>query len=80
MYLCLKGPEIVDVFCDFVDINRFWSPSPYMMVIRMKISRLFTRGVDGTVVSESALRSAGTLLSWFRSSPPAPWPGGGPKT
>ncbi|GFO20263.1 hypothetical protein PoB_004676800 [Plakobranchus ocellatus] len=31
-------------------------------------------GVGGTVASESALRSAGTLLSRFRVPPPAPWP------
>ncbi|GFO33459.1 endonuclease-reverse transcriptase [Plakobranchus ocellatus] len=37
-------------------------------------------GVGGTVVSESALRSAGTLLSRVRAPLPAPWPGGGPKS
>ncbi|GFN81490.1 hypothetical protein PoB_000799600 [Plakobranchus ocellatus] len=30
------------------------------------------RGVSGTVVSESVLRSAGTLLSWVRAPPLAP--------
>ncbi|GFO03191.1 hypothetical protein PoB_002969600 [Plakobranchus ocellatus] len=30
--------------------------------------------------SESALRSAGTLLSRVRTPPPAPWPDGGPKS
>ncbi|GFO20027.1 hypothetical protein PoB_004653200 [Plakobranchus ocellatus] len=35
-------------------------------------------GVDGTVASESALRSAGTLLSWVRAPPSAPRPDGGP--
>ncbi|GFO42410.1 hypothetical protein PoB_006891500 [Plakobranchus ocellatus] len=34
-------------------------------------------GVSGTVASESALRSAGTLLSRVRAPPPAPWPDGG---
>ncbi|GFN98806.1 hypothetical protein PoB_002531200 [Plakobranchus ocellatus] len=37
-------------------------------------------GVDGSVASESALRivrSAGTLLSRARATPPAPWPDGG---
>ncbi|GFO36313.1 hypothetical protein PoB_006281800, partial [Plakobranchus ocellatus] len=38
------------------------------------------RGVGGTVVSESALRSAGTLLSRVRVPPPAPWPDGGPES
>ncbi|GFO12680.1 hypothetical protein PoB_003918500 [Plakobranchus ocellatus] len=37
-------------------------------------------GIGGTVVSESALRSAGTLLSRVRAPPPAPWPDGGPKS
>ncbi|GFN97836.1 hypothetical protein PoB_002434200 [Plakobranchus ocellatus] len=36
--------------------------------------------IGGTVASESALRSAGTLLSWVRASPPAPWPDGGPES
>ncbi|GFO14956.1 hypothetical protein PoB_004146100 [Plakobranchus ocellatus] len=36
-------------------------------------------GVGGTVASESALRSAGTLLSRVRAPPPAPWPDGGPE-
>ncbi|GFO26294.1 hypothetical protein PoB_005279900 [Plakobranchus ocellatus] len=33
--------------------------------------------VAGTVASESALRSAGTLLSQVRATPLAPWPDGG---
>ncbi|GFO10098.1 hypothetical protein PoB_003660300 [Plakobranchus ocellatus] len=37
-------------------------------------------GVGGTVVSESALRSAGTLMSRARAPLPAPWPEGGPKS
>ncbi|GFO31475.1 hypothetical protein PoB_005798000 [Plakobranchus ocellatus] len=37
-------------------------------------------GVSGTVASESALRSARTLLSWIRAPPPAPWPDGGPES
>ncbi|GFO49796.1 hypothetical protein PoB_007630100 [Plakobranchus ocellatus] len=37
-------------------------------------------GVGGTVASESALRSAGTLLSRVRAPPPAPWPDGGPES
>ncbi|GFO30972.1 hypothetical protein PoB_005747700 [Plakobranchus ocellatus] len=35
-------------------------------------------GVGGPVVSESALRSAGTLLSWVRTPASAPRPDGGP--
>ncbi|GFO21355.1 hypothetical protein PoB_004786000 [Plakobranchus ocellatus] len=35
-------------------------------------------GVCGTVGCESALRSAGTLLSRVRAPPPAPGPDGGP--
>ncbi|GFO41820.1 hypothetical protein PoB_006832500 [Plakobranchus ocellatus] len=38
----------------------------------------FLRGVGGTVASESALRSAGILLSRVRAPLPAPWPDGGP--
>ncbi|GFO01436.1 hypothetical protein PoB_002794100 [Plakobranchus ocellatus] len=37
-------------------------------------------GVGGTVVSESALRSAGTLLSRIRAPLAAPWPDEGPKS
>ncbi|GFO18614.1 hypothetical protein PoB_004511900 [Plakobranchus ocellatus] len=36
--------------------------------------------VGGTVASESALRSTGTLLSRVRAQPPAPWPDGGPES
>ncbi|GFO30561.1 hypothetical protein PoB_005706600 [Plakobranchus ocellatus] len=36
--------------------------------------------VGGTVASESALRSAGTILSRVRAPPPAPWPDGGPES
>ncbi|GFN91784.1 hypothetical protein PoB_001829000 [Plakobranchus ocellatus] len=35
-------------------------------------------GVGGTVACESALRSAGTLLSRVRAPPSAPRPDGGP--
>ncbi|GFO47927.1 hypothetical protein PoB_007443200 [Plakobranchus ocellatus] len=38
------------------------------------------RDVGGTVVSESVLRSAGTLLSRVRAPMPAPWHDGGPKS
>ncbi|GFO01757.1 low-density lipoprotein receptor-related protein [Plakobranchus ocellatus] len=37
-------------------------------------------GIDGIVASESALRSAGSLLSWVRAPPPVPWPDGGPES
>ncbi|GFO29218.1 hypothetical protein PoB_005572300 [Plakobranchus ocellatus] len=37
-------------------------------------------GVGGTVASESALTSAGTLLSRVRTPPPAPCPDGGPES
>ncbi|GFO03677.1 frizzled-9-like [Plakobranchus ocellatus] len=39
-----------------------------------------SRGVGGTVASESALRSAGTLLSRVRAPPTASWPDGGPES
>ncbi|GFO35853.1 hypothetical protein PoB_006235800 [Plakobranchus ocellatus] len=38
------------------------------------------RGVGSTVACESALRSAGTLLSRARAPLPAPWPDGGPES
>ncbi|GFN74586.1 hypothetical protein PoB_000109200 [Plakobranchus ocellatus] len=41
---------------------------------------IIIRGVGGSVVSESALRSAGTLLSRVRAPPRAPWPDGGPES
>ncbi|GFO04303.1 Ccr4-not transcription complex subunit 6-like protein [Plakobranchus ocellatus] len=37
-------------------------------------------GVGRTVASESALKSAGTLLSRVRAPPPVPWPDRGPKS
>ncbi|GFO24319.1 hypothetical protein PoB_005082400 [Plakobranchus ocellatus] len=37
-------------------------------------------GVGGTVASESALRSAGILLSWVLAPPKAPWRDGGPES
>ncbi|GFO33672.1 hypothetical protein PoB_006017700 [Plakobranchus ocellatus] len=37
-------------------------------------------GIDGTVASESALRSAGNLLSRVLAPPPAPWPDLGPES
>ncbi|GFN93017.1 hypothetical protein PoB_001952300 [Plakobranchus ocellatus] len=57
---------------------------------RRRLFRLFTncagggsniaRGVGSTVACESALRSAGTLLSRVRAPLPAPWPDGGPES
>ncbi|GFN99380.1 hypothetical protein PoB_002588600 [Plakobranchus ocellatus] len=41
-------------------------------------SRLYPGAVSGTVVCESALRSAETLLSQVRAPPSAPRPDGGP--
>ncbi|GFO32776.1 hypothetical protein PoB_005928100 [Plakobranchus ocellatus] len=39
-----------------------------------------SRGVGGTVASESALRHPGVPLSRVRAPPPAPWPDGGPES
>ncbi|GFO06105.1 hypothetical protein PoB_003261000 [Plakobranchus ocellatus] len=39
-----------------------------------------SRGVGGTVDSESALRSAGTILSRVQAPSPSPWPERGPET
>ncbi|GFN99483.1 hypothetical protein PoB_002598900 [Plakobranchus ocellatus] len=36
--------------------------------------------IGSIVASESALKSAGTLLSWVRAPPPACWPDGGPES
>ncbi|GFN87572.1 hypothetical protein PoB_001407800 [Plakobranchus ocellatus] len=47
-------------------------------VWRSWICRDDTSGVGSTVASESALRSAWTLLSRVRALPPAPWPDGRP--
>ncbi|GFN77344.1 hypothetical protein PoB_000385000 [Plakobranchus ocellatus] len=52
-------------------------------ISRRSIYRLMSKiggGVGGTVASESALRSAGTLLSRVRAPPPAPCPDGGPES
>ncbi|GFO15694.1 hypothetical protein PoB_004219900 [Plakobranchus ocellatus] len=46
----------------------------------MSIGNKQTKDVGGTVASEFALRSAGTLLSRVRAPPPAPWPDGGPES
>ncbi|GFO12857.1 hypothetical protein PoB_003936200 [Plakobranchus ocellatus] len=46
------------------------SRSEWTLLLRVRA----TGGVGGTVAGESALRSAGTLLSWFRAPPMAPWP------
>ncbi|GFO32115.1 hypothetical protein PoB_005862000 [Plakobranchus ocellatus] len=44
------------------------------------VALMFEWGVGGTVASESALRSAGTLLSRVRAPLPALWPDGGLKS
>ncbi|GFO37627.1 hypothetical protein PoB_006413200 [Plakobranchus ocellatus] len=48
--------------------------------IKVIICLPLLRGVGGTVACESALRSAGTLLSRVRAPPSAPRPVGGPKS
>ncbi|GFO49839.1 hypothetical protein PoB_007634400 [Plakobranchus ocellatus] len=50
------------------------------MVLENTHTHTFCGGVGGTVASESALRSAGTILSRVRAPPPAPWPDGGPES
>ncbi|GFO36875.1 hypothetical protein PoB_006338000 [Plakobranchus ocellatus] len=42
--------------------------------------QLASGGINSTVACESALRSAGTLLSRVRAPLPAPWPEGGPES
>ncbi|GFN99367.1 hypothetical protein PoB_002587300 [Plakobranchus ocellatus] len=48
--------------------------------VRRRFEHVTKRGVGGSVAIESALRSAGTHLSWVRAPPPAPWPDGGPES
>ncbi|GFO19095.1 hypothetical protein PoB_004560000 [Plakobranchus ocellatus] len=47
---------------------------------RSLIKTIRQGGVGSTVACESALRSAGTLLSRVRAPLPAPWPDGGPES
>ncbi|GFO18110.1 hypothetical protein PoB_004461500 [Plakobranchus ocellatus] len=59
--------------------------SPYQAMLRTPYFGVLVAfsslggGVGGTVASESALRSAGTLLSRVRAQQSASWPDGGPK-
>ncbi|GFO10857.1 hypothetical protein PoB_003736200 [Plakobranchus ocellatus] len=54
---------------------------PFMSYIEaLKLYIFIKRGVGGTVVGESALRSAGILQWRVRAPPPAPWPGGWPES
>ncbi|GFN99149.1 hypothetical protein PoB_002565500 [Plakobranchus ocellatus] len=54
--------------------NHFKNVSYRPSLYKCRLVILHKRGACGTVTSESALRSAGTLLSQARSPPPAPWP------
>ncbi|GFO39174.1 hypothetical protein PoB_006567900 [Plakobranchus ocellatus] len=68
--------------CNTDSLNQFLKY--FALNVSMKFSRFVfhthTRGVGGSVVSKSALRPAGTLLSQVRAPPPAPQPDGGPKS
>ncbi|GFO08015.1 hypothetical protein PoB_003452000 [Plakobranchus ocellatus] len=44
------------------------------------LASLVLWGIGGSVDSESALRSAGTLQSRVQAPPPVPWPDGGPES
>ncbi|GFO02646.1 hypothetical protein PoB_002915100 [Plakobranchus ocellatus] len=46
----------------------------------IRVDRPCVGGVGATVVSESALISAGIPLSRVRAPPPAPWPDGWPES
>ncbi|GFO15405.1 hypothetical protein PoB_004191000 [Plakobranchus ocellatus] len=48
--------------------------------LNIQVSLQTLGGVESSVVSESALRSAATLLSRVRAPPPASGPGGGSKS
>ncbi|GFO32698.1 hypothetical protein PoB_005920300 [Plakobranchus ocellatus] len=54
------------------------SHSPIILKTKMgsKWIPFFPRmsGIGGSVANQSAMRSAGTLLSRVRAPPPAPWP------
>ncbi|GFO36993.1 hypothetical protein PoB_006349800 [Plakobranchus ocellatus] len=55
--------------------------SEFYVYLKICFCHLFlVGGVGSTVACESALRSAGTLLSRVRALLPAPWPDGGPKS
>ncbi|GFN76337.1 hypothetical protein PoB_000284300 [Plakobranchus ocellatus] len=60
--------------------NSIFKPLHIHSLFRPCILPYFIRGVGGTVASESALRSAGTLLSRVRAPPPTPWPVRGPES
>ncbi|GFN89730.1 contactin [Plakobranchus ocellatus] len=47
-------------------------------IVKVMCVCILLRGVGGTVDSESAPKSAGTLLLRVRAPSPAPWPDGGP--
>ncbi|GFO39474.1 hypothetical protein PoB_006597900 [Plakobranchus ocellatus] len=51
-----------------------------VMLIVLAMVVVVVMDVRRTVASESALRSAGTLLSQVPASPQAPWPDGGPES
>ncbi|GFN97623.1 gypsy retrotransposon integrase-like protein 1 [Plakobranchus ocellatus] len=59
-----------------VDAATRWPEAVPLKSIRFEPRSLIKKGVGGTVAIESALRSAGTLLSRVRTPPPAPWPDG----
>ncbi|GFN74848.1 hypothetical protein PoB_000135400 [Plakobranchus ocellatus] len=48
--------------------------------ISLDVAILVPWGDGGTVNSESALRSSGTLMLQVRAPPPAPWLNGGPQS
>ncbi|GFN74443.1 hypothetical protein PoB_000094900 [Plakobranchus ocellatus] len=52
----------------------------YDILLRTLFVPRVSGGVGSTVACESALRSAGTLLSRVRAPLPAPWPDGGPES
>ncbi|GFN79341.1 hypothetical protein PoB_000584700 [Plakobranchus ocellatus] len=59
----------------------FTSSRAFQFEARLKSVKFSNdRGVGSTVACESALRSAGTLLSRVRAPLPAPWPDGGPES
>ncbi|GFO18596.1 hypothetical protein PoB_004510100 [Plakobranchus ocellatus] len=63
----------------FVSLIYAWTLVVCMIYCYVVLLR-HTRDVGGTVVTESALKSAEILLSRSRAPPPTPWPDGGPES
>ncbi|GFN77709.1 hypothetical protein PoB_000421500 [Plakobranchus ocellatus] len=68
--------------CGWFQYGCLWIKTSALSIVQavQLVSSQFCGGVGSTVACESALRSAGTLLSRVRAPLPAPWPDGGPES